>query len=225
VTLPTLRDVQRYVLFDLDGTLVNSNASVARTWKRLADAAGFDESRLHSLHGIPAKAFIRTLLGEARVDEVAYWTQWHLDNECEDVGDVVAYPAANHLLQWLTDQADFDWGIVTSCQRPLALARMNAAGLVVPEVFITADDVQHGKPHPEPYLLGMQRIGARADQSFVVEDAPNGIRSGIDAGAIVLAVTTSHPAAEVGHAHAVVETLEGVLDYLIDDVSLRTNNA
>ena len=202
------------VLFDLDGTLVNSNESVARCWARLADRAGFDVSVLSDLHGIPARAFIQMLLGPSRADEVAEMTAWHLKQECEDVEGTFAFPDAMPLISWIDEQPDVEWGIVTSCERELALARLNATGLPIPAMMVTANDVTHGKPHPEPYLLGAHQLGQPGDHVVVVEDAPAGVQSGLDAGAVVLAVSTSHEAGRLGHATQIVGNLTGVLDYL-----------
>ena len=103
------------VLFDLDGTLVNSNESVARCWQRLADRAGFDVSVLSDLHGIPARTFIEMLLGPSRADEVAELTAWHLRQECEDVEGTFAFADAMPLIEWIDAQPEVEWGIVTSC--------------------------------------------------------------------------------------------------------------
>lgn len=205
---------RKVVLFDLDGTLVNSNASVARCWAALAERAGFDVNILSDLHGIPARAFIKMLLGPSRADEVEEMTAWHLKQECEDVHDTFAFPDAMELITWIDSNPDAVWGIVTSCERELVLARLAATGLPVPEVLITANDVEHGKPHPEPYLKGAAALAEPGDEVFVIEDAPAGVRSGIDAGATVLAVTTSHEAAKLTHATEIVHTLTGVLEYL-----------
>lgn len=202
------------VLFDLDGTLVNSNESVARCWQRLADRAGFDVSVLSDLHGIPARTFIEMLLGPSRADEVAEMTAWHLRQECEDVEGTFAFADAMPLIEWIDAQPEVEWGIVTSCERELAMARLNATGLPIPEMMVTASDVTHGKPHPEPYLKGAALLAKPGDHVVVIEDAPAGIQSGLDAGATVLAVTTSHAADRLRHATEIVETLTGVLNYL-----------
>lgn len=205
---------RKVVLFDLDGTLVNSNASVARCWEALAQKAGFDVSILSDLHGIPARAFIKMLLGPERESEVDEMTAWHLQRECEDTHDTFAFPDAMPLLEWIDANPEAVWGIVTSCERELALARLNATGLPIPEVLITASDVAHGKPDPEPYLKGAAALARPGDEVFVIEDAPAGVQSGLSAGATVLAVTTSHSADKLTHATVTVETLTGALEYL-----------
>jgi sugar-phosphatase len=202
------------VLFDLDGTLVDSTESVARCWDRLAEAAGFDVTVLDELHGIPAKKFIETLLGPERRDELAHWTEWHLKNEVHDVGGTVAYPGALPLMQWIDSQPNLRWGIVTSCQRELAVARLTEVKLPIPEVFVTFDDVTKGKPNPEPYLLGAQLMNLPPANTFVIEDAPAGVTAGISAGATVLAVTTTHSHGVLRHASHIVDNLEGVLSHL-----------
>lgn len=202
------------VLFDLDGTLVDSTESVARCWDRLANAAGFDVTVLDELHGIPARKFIETLLGPDRQDEFDHWTEWHLRQEVEDVDGTIAYPGALPLIHWIESHPDFTWGIVTSCQRELAVARLKAASLPIPEVFVTFDDVTLGKPDPEPYLLGSKLIGIPAAECFVVEDAPAGVTAGMAAGATVLAVTTTHSHGVLRHASHIVDTLEGALAHL-----------
>ena len=69
------------------------------------------------------------------------------------------------------------WGVVTSGTRHLASARLKLAGIPVPKVMVTADDVVNGKPHPEPYLKGAELLGVNPAECLVIEDAPAGIRA------------------------------------------------
>ena len=101
------------------------------------------------------------------------------------------------------------WAIVTSCTLPLARARAGAASLPEPGAWVTFDDVAHGKPAPDPYLLGARRLGVDPARCLVVEDAPAGLLSGRAAGCATLAVTTTHPAQELA-ADAVVTSLADV---------------
>jgi sugar-phosphatase len=108
-------------------------------------------------------------------------------------------PGARELLGSLKNH---QWALVTSCARPLAEVRLKAAGLPMPELMITCDDVRRGKPDPEPYEKGAALLGIPAQDCAVFEDAPAGIRAGKAAGATVIALTTTAPVAELDEAGA-----------------------
>jgi len=136
-------------------------------------------------HGRPSITTIRELLpnGNHAAENAAVERM-----EIEDLEDVVALPGAAELLHALPADR---WTIVTSCTRPLALVRLRAAGLPIPEKLITASDIINGKPHPEPYLKGAALLGVAATDCVVIEDAPAGIRAGKSAEARVLALQTT----------------------------------
>lgn len=119
--------------------------------------------------------------------------------EIADVEGVVPLPGAMELLQALPLER---WAIVTSCTRALAGVRIDAAGLPKPKHLITATDVKHGKPDPEPYLAGARILALPASECIVIEDAPAGIRAGKEAGARVLALRTTASDAELQQAGA-----------------------
>lgn len=174
------------VLFDLDGVLVDSTPAVARVWAIWAREHGFDpEDTVRQAHGRPSLTTIKDLLPDAdhekenaRVERM----------EIEDVEGVVPLPGAKELLAALPPNR---WTIVTSCTRPLALVRLRAAGLPIPEKLVTSTDIVHGKPHPEPYLKGAALLGVPAEDCVVIEDAPAGIRAGKAARARVIALQTT----------------------------------
>jgi sugar-phosphatase len=174
------------VLFDLDGVLADSTPAVARVWTIWARRHGFDpEETVRRAHGRPSIATIRELLPDGdHATENAMMERM----EIEDLEDVVALPGAAELLRALAANR---WTIVTSCTRPLALVRLRAVGLPIPEKLITATDIINGKPHPEPYLKGAALLGVAAADCVVIEDAPAGIRAGKSAKARVLALQTT----------------------------------
>lgn len=179
------------ILFDLDGTLVDSAASVERNWRRLAAEMGrpFDEIE-HLIHGVPARQVIPVIdpgLPAARVEELA---QFLLEGESTDTGDVVALPGSLRVLAGLPTNR---WAIVTSGSLRLATARITAAGLPMPRHLVTADDVAVGKPDPAPYLKGAEILGFPPARCLVFEDAPAGVASALAAGATVLGLRTTHP--------------------------------
>jgi sugar-phosphatase len=196
------------VLFDLDGVLVDSTPAVARVWAKWAAEHGFDaDETVRRAHGRPSLSTIRELLPHA--DHHAENLKVERD-EIEDLDGVVPLPGALQLLATLPKDR---WTIVTSCTRPLAEARIRAAGLPLPEKLVTALDVQRGKPDPEPYAKGALRLGLTPADCLAVEDAPAGIRSGKAAGSRVLALRTTASDDELYQAGA---------DWIIDDLgSLR----
>ena len=174
------------VLFDLDGVLVDSTPAVSRVWTIWANKHGFDpEETVRRAHGRPSITTIRELLPHVDHDTENSILE---KMEIEDLDDVVALPGAVELIQSLPARR---WTIVTSCTRPLALVRLRAAGLPVPERIITSNDIVNGKPHPEPYLNGAGLLGLATADCVVFEDAPAGIRAGKGAGARVIALQTT----------------------------------
>jgi sugar-phosphatase len=193
------------VLFDMDGVLVDSTPAVARVWNRWALAHGFDPTEVvHKAHGRPSMVTIRELLPdgdhEAENREVER-------REIEDIEDVIALPGALRLLQAIPETG---WTVVTSATRRLAEVRLRVAGLPVPIHLVSSDDVQRGKPFPDPYLKGAEILGVAPADCVVVEDAPSGIRSGKAAGARVLALRTTVKVSELWSAGA---------DWIADDLS------
>jgi sugar-phosphatase len=174
------------LLFDLDGVLIDSTPAVARVWKQWGIQHGFDPDEVtHNAHGRPSIETIRGYLPDA---------DHELENrevercEIEDLEGVVALPGVRELLTSLPPNR---WTIVTSCTRRLAEARLGAAGLHVPQMMVTSNDIIHGKPDPEPYLKGASLLGFPAANCIVLEDAPAGIRSGKSSEARVIAFRTT----------------------------------
>ena len=117
-------------------------------------------------------------------------------------------PGAKELLESLPPER---WAIVTSATRRLMLGRLEVAGLPAPERIISADDVERGKPDPEPYRRGADLLGCRPEECVVVEDAPSGVGAGKAAGSQVLGVVGTHTLAQLHQADWVVQSLEGVV--------------
>ena len=187
----------RALLFDLDGVLVDSTPAVERVWTKWALKRGFDpEETVRRAHGRPSLTTIRELLPDADHEKENREVE---RCEIEDIEGVIAAPGA---LALLTSLPLSQWTIVTSCTRALAEVRIRAAGLPVPENFITSSDIQNGKPHPEPYFKGAALLGIPAGDCVVVEDAPAGIRAGKAAGARVIGLLAISPVSELLDAGA-----------------------
>jgi mannitol-1-/sugar-/sorbitol-6-phosphatase len=173
----------RGLLFDNDGVLVDSEPSVVRSWTRWALDHDLDPAEvMAAVPGRRAADTVALFVKPARVDQsVAVIVRYEL----EDVGSTTAVPGVLDLVPELTG---VPWAVVTSGVRELATARLRAAGVPLPDVVVTAEDVAAGKPDPEPYLTGAERLGLRPADVIVLEDSRSGIAAGLAAGATVLGV-------------------------------------
>ncbi len=160
------------VLFDLDGTLVDSSASVLRAWYRVAAALAIPFAEFEPyVHGIPAPDVFALVAPDLAPADVRDMTEQMLAAQALD-RDVQTTPGA---LAALAAVPANRWAIVTSGDRRLASARIAAAGLPVPQILVTSDDVDAGKPDPACYLLAAVNCGVEPRRCLVIEDAPAGV--------------------------------------------------
>lgn len=173
------------VLFDMDGTLIDSTPAVERSWAQWFTERGFAADSFSRFHGVPAADIVATFVPDPAEREVA--VRRINDLELADLEGIVALPGALEAFAVLPAERV---AIATSCTRPLAEARIRAGELPRPRVLVTADDVEHGKPSPDPFLVAAAGLGVRPDQCLVVEDAAAGLAAGRAAGCATLAVLT-----------------------------------
>ncbi len=175
------------LLLDLDGTLVDSDAAVARSWERVCVEWGLDHDVVRQVHaGRTAATTIGLVAPGLDMAEVAKIAAVQLALQYDDLADVVSAPGALELLEAVTE-AGLPWAVVTSGDYRLASARLAAAD-IVPPLLITAEDVNVAKPDPEGYLLAARRIGVAPPDCLVVEDAAAGVEAGRRAGMRVAGV-------------------------------------
>ena len=175
------------VLLDMDGTLVDSDGAVERSWRTFAAEYRVDPSRGPlSVPGLPAAGNVRRLRPDLSQDEAAAAARHQLELEYDDVADVTAAPGAHGLLAEL-DRLGLPWAVVTSADPTLARVRL-AAARIRPALLVTSADVRAGKPDPEGYLQAASRLGADPGRCLVVEDAEAGVTAGRAAGATVAAL-------------------------------------
>jgi sugar-phosphatase len=193
------------ILFDLDGVLVDSTRAVDREWREWARRKGVDPEAIMAIaHGVRSLEVIQRVAPhldvEAEVRELE-------NREADHQEGVSVMPGAAALVHSIPEGR---WGVVTSGTRLLASARLEFCGLPVPNVLVTADDVVHGKPHPEPYLRGAERLGFPAAECLVIEDAPAGIESARAGGFKVIGIMSTYAADALEHADTVVGKLEQI---------------
>jgi sugar-phosphatase len=193
------------ILFDLDGVLVDSTRSVDRQWRAWARAQGIDEDKVMAIaHGVRSIEVIRAVAPHLNAElEVRSLEK----READDRDGVAVMPGAVELVNSIPEGR---WCVVTSGSRHLATARLKLAGIPIPKVMVTAEDVANGKPHPEPYLKGAELLGMNPEECLVIEDAPAGIRSAHAAGMKVIGLASTYPASALREADAVIEKLSQI---------------
>lgn len=208
------------ILFDMDGVLINSAPAVERVWRFWASSHGLDPAAVVAqAHGRRSIETIRAVAPGLDAEKENIVVE---QMEIEDRAGVTALPGAAELLQSLPADR---FAVVTSATRPLAVARMGYAGLTVPANLVTADEVVHGKPSPEPYLKGATLLGFAAGDCVVFEDTPAGLASGRAAGAQTIGLHTTYPAAALHAAETVVASLAQVSAELRQGTILLTIHA
>ncbi len=191
------------VLFDCDGVLVDSLEAAAVAWDAWAAvwAPGYD-FRTQIVHGMRAADTVATLV---TTDAFPAAFRALEDEEVRGAGATAPIPGAVELTRTLPLAA---WAVVTSATRRLAVARLTSAGHPEPRHLVSAEDVERGKPDPEPYLLGARRLGLAPEQCVVLEDAAAGVAAARAAGVgWVIGVGDHLDGAVVDHH---VETLGGL---------------
>ncbi|WP_429137190.1 HAD-IA family hydrolase [Aeromonas veronii] len=175
------------LLLDMDGTLVCSTDDVEQVWRIWCRDHQLDpEPVLAMCHGMRSREVIRALAPQLDVErEAARLDELEMQHTG---GDAIA--GAGELLHCLPPEL---WAIVASASERVARHRLSCAGLPLPHVLVGAEAVINGKPDPEPYLLGAERLGVSPDCCLVFEDAPAGIESALRAGCTVVQVGGDAP--------------------------------
>jgi sugar-phosphatase len=193
------------VLFDLDGVLVDSTRSVARQWRLWAEENNIAPEKVLAIaHGRRTIEVVRVLAPhlDAKAEESRIEKR-----EADDIDGVAVMPGAAELLKSIPDGL---WCVVTSGTRYLATSRLRFAQLPIPRVLIAAEDVQKGKPDPEPYVKGAELLKVKSSSCLVIEDAPAGIRSAHAGGMKAIALTSTYPTSELKEADVVLQNLNQI---------------
>ncbi|MFJ3878612.1 HAD family hydrolase [Streptomyces sp. NPDC090077] len=187
----------RYVLFDVDGTLIDAVDNQRLVWRTWAERYGLDADEVHrvALRTRPMETFAQ--VAPERDPRECLAALHELEDEDVRSGTYTAFAGASELLSALQPGT---WALVTSNYEHRVRGRFARTGLPVPDVLVDAAAVEEGKPSPVPYLRAAARLGARPEQCLVIEDAPSGVESGLRAGMTVWGVNT--PSAVDGvHRH------------------------
>lgn len=187
----------RAVLFDMDGVLFDSMPYHAESWAKVCDEFG--------LHLDPVEVYMnegRTGASTINLLTQRYWGRNATEEEIEQIyeekcrlfntyPEAHKMPGAEQVLQ-AAKEAGLTIVVVTGSGQKSLLGRLehNFPGFFTPELIVSSKDVKHGKPNPEPYLMGLEKAGVNASEAIVVENAPLGVRAAVAAGIYTIAVNT-----------------------------------
>lgn len=181
------------LLFDLDGTLVDADHLHYEAWRRIVEPFGLTlglDRYKNEVMGFANSIILGRMLpqlsseeGLALVDEKEVLFR-KLALELEPAPGLVDF------LDWL-DQVGIRYGIVTNAPRLNVAQQLAGIGLADRfGIVVFGDELEHAKPHPMPYLVGLQSFGASATDSIAFEDSLSGIQSAKAAGLMVVGLTT-----------------------------------
>ncbi|GAA6010362.1 hypothetical protein JCM11491_006286 [Sporobolomyces phaffii] len=237
------------LLFDMDGTLVDSTPAVEATMAEWCNTQGIDvDYFLSHSHGVRTQDNLKRFqrvpvpgdqLSPAQLDDAVKALEFTIADTGRKLSEaggrgITRLPGVTALLDKLR-AGNARWGICTSATTIYASSALTTSeiGSKPPQLpfLITANDVTHGKPHPEPYLKGMDALrqlgGAEftPDEVLVFEDAPSGLKSGLAAGCKTLAVCTGQPREKIRAVEATIKTVDltrvEVVSASPDSITLR----
>ncbi|KXJ91930.1 haloacid dehalogenase-like hydrolase [Microdochium bolleyi] len=229
-TAPPEQVAFKGLLFDMDGTIIDSTAAVVKHWHTVGEEIGVDPVViLETSHGRRSIDMLKVL-----APEKANWEYVrHMEGLLPKLHgeDAIEIPGARALLDKLI-AAQAPWAIVTSGTVPLVTGWLDKLDLPHPDILVTAESVENGKPDPACYALGLSKLGlVKSDSSnvLVLEDSPAGIKSGKAAGCKVIGLVTSHTLEQVAAAEPdwIVEDLRSVtmVECAAGSITLQISNA
>lgn len=224
----------RAALIDMDGTLYDSMPRHAEAWMRMVSEIGIhaQRSEFFEYEGRTGASTINILFRRAygrdatpEEAEQLYHRKTEIFAALPDVGPM---PGARQLTAEFVERG-LTCVLVTGSGQNTLLNRINAdyPGVFAPDMRVTSRSVAHGKPHPEPFLMGMQLAGVEPWQAIVIENAPLGVQAGVAAKAFTVAVNTGPISAQLLHeagADIVFPTMQACADAMPQILLLCRNN-
>lgn len=216
------------ILFDMDGVLYDSMPAHAKSWQKTMVEFGFTTSHPEDFffhEGRPADSTINLYFEKERkrtgtkeeVQEI-YLRKTELFRKYHN-GSVM--PGAKEALKFTREQGLLPV-LVTGSKQPSLLDNLNSnfPGIFSPENMVTAFDTKIGKPHPEPFLMGLQKGGnLKPNQALVIENAPLGVEAATRAGIFTIAVNTGPLSDKIlrdAGANLIFHSMEELLSKLPD---------
>lgn len=189
--MDTVNALPAAVLWDMDGTLVDTEPYWIRAEHELVESYGgtWTHELALNLVGNPLLVSAQFIIDNSPVELPAHEVVHRLQSRViEQVGESVPWrPGARELLS-ACREAGIRCALVTMSWTDLAVAVVDATPARSFDLLVTGDRVVHGKPHPEPYETAVRELGVAAGECVALEDSPTGVRSAVAAGVPTLAI-------------------------------------
>lgn len=205
------------IIFDLDGTLVDSGECVEKVWKIFADKYGldFEKQVLPICHGRPAKYPLKELRPNITDEELQVMENEFCEIEMTMLEGLKPIKGADKILLALPQDR---WAIATSGTNELASGRLRASGLPIPKYFVTAEMVKKAKPHPDPFLKAANLMKIDPSECVIFEDSPAGIEGGKIAGATVIGINMTNTARKTSKPDFIINDMTEVSIIYSNDI-------
>ncbi|MDI3485653.1 MAG: beta-phosphoglucomutase [Methanolobus sp.] len=219
------RPMIKGIIFDSDGVLVNSMPFHAKAWVEVFAEYGIEvtEEDIYEIEGSNHVGVINIFFGKAgRIPEPEIYAEilekkraHFLENNRAEVFEGM-YDCLSSL------KNKFKLAVASGADRTIVTSLMDKFYPGIFDTIISGEDVENGKPDPEPYEKAIVKLGLSKDECLVVENAPLGVESAKNAGVFCVGVPTYLDESKLKEADFVVRNQSELIEYLTD---LKDNSA
>lgn len=205
------------IIFDMDGVLVDSMSYHAEAVQHIFDEIGveMDKQDIFEREGERTVDIVAFLLEKGTGDISSYDISDIVERYIAEFNRIVEINVFDGMQECLSGLKEiFDLAVVSGSDRPIVLDIIEAKYPGVFRELVTADDVQRGKPEPDPYLKAIEMLGVSSQEAIVVENAPMGVESAKKAGLCCVAVPTYLDAEKFHQADMVIEDHIRLVEFL-----------
>lgn len=206
------------VIFDMDGVITNTMPDHFLAWEKSFKEFGLNVTHMdiYKREGQPGLQSLKDIFidhGYSFNLKIAHQILNRKEGLFKQISRVRFIKGARSFIKNLYRQG-FQLGIVTGTARDEMKRILPMSILNCFEVVVTGSDVKHGKPHPEPYLKALFKMGIHANDGLVIENAPFGIRSAKQAGLLCVALMTSLPQKYLNEADFIFKSYQEMQNML-----------
>jgi beta-phosphoglucomutase-like phosphatase (HAD superfamily) len=210
--------VLKAVIFDMDGVLTDSMPYHAQAMKKVFNELGItiDVQDIYEREGEKTVDVVDFLLKKGTGDTSKYDRSSIVENYIAEFRRIAEFRVFEGMKECLQEiKTKFLLAVVSGSDKPIVYDIMESKFPGIFDVIVTGDDVDHGKPAPDPYLKAVDMLKIRKDECFVVENAPMGVDSALSAGLCCIAVPTYLSPDKLSRANLLIRDHRELVKYLL----------